>query len=151
MGYFVAVLYMSYAHNKNIRFNGVLSSLIQLILLVVLFGIQFYYPLDRFWWSNIFTSIIAVLCILTLACFSQGILSNILGRKVFVFLGEVSYSLYLIHYFILFLIIGPYITPYVSSSINIGLKLTLPVVASIIIYKLFEHPLYVFLKNKVSK
>ena len=159
-GYFVGYLFVyTKNHKKHSRFlklNIFTVSIIEALLLSILFGSQFILPLDLYWWVTIITQLISALVIYVFAL-SYGGLAKFLSTNKLVILGEASYSLYLIHFLVLFLII-PHLSKYLfgdslslrSKLIIIATQLTLPVILSLLLYKFYEAPLYKILKNKLK-
>ena len=160
-GYFMGYLFV-YTKNHTskqysiAKINIFTVSILEIFLLILLFGSQFIFPLDQYWWITIITQLISSLVIYVFA-FNRGVFAKILSTKKMVLLGEASYSLYLIHALVLFVIMPYFIKHLIGTelsliykSIIILIQLTLPVASSILLYKFYEAPIYKFLKNKIN-
>lgn len=159
-GYFVGYLFVYKKNYKKyfsfLQLNIFTLSMLEISLLIILFGSQFAFPLDLYWWFAIITQLISAFVIYVFA-FNRGIFAKFLSATKMILLGEASYSLYLIHFVFLFVIV-PYLSrrlfvfplSLTSKLIIVTSELTLPVFFSILLYKFYEAPLYKFLKNKMK-
>lgn len=116
-----------------------------LFLVITLYATQFFLPMDTFWYIAILTGLISSWLIFSLAS-NQCVLSSFLSNPFILLLGEASYALYLIHWFLI-----TYICPHIFHNIVLltVLKLTLPVFVSVIIFKCYELPVSLYLKRRL--
>lgn len=78
---------------------------------------------------------------------SQGIIANIFARKEFVFLGEISYGLYILQ-FPVYIPFQRILTAYgLDSNVIFYTCTTILILASIISFKYFERPLRNWIKK----
>lgn len=145
---------VGYIYIKKLQFlkitRNYLVLFFQLLVLISVYASQYILPLDKFWFSSVLVALMCGLCIMGLSLNSNNLFTKILSNKLMVLLGESSYSLYLFHFLVLFMILAPFMSSHVSSLNFIILQLTIPIVFSILVYKLYEQPIYIFLKSKVK-
>lgn len=148
MGCIVGMLYHKWKDCIVFQYD---ISLVLIFFLLTTYLSQMYVPLYDYWYSNIIVSICSAYLIFLLACSTCGVFTRFLSNKLMILLGEASYSLYLFHVFILFLIISPYLYPKLKNYIYLYhlVQLTVPVLFSIMIYKYFEYPIYKYLRSKI--
>ena len=151
-GCLLGVLYIQ-ACNLSIQPAGVLKKILptmSLILVIILYGIEYFIP-NMSWYSSIVTRILACLFIMSLLYSHNGVVHWVLSKKISVYLGECSYSLYLIHHFVIFILIPILFKPYIDYIILMCcMKMIFPILFSVVIYKYYEKPIYSVLRNKIK-
>jgi len=149
IGYFVGYLYTKCQEHKltvtnamNRRYAATAT-----LAFIALFGFQFILPMDAYWYSVLITSVMSAYLIFNLAYF-QGSLSRFLSTRPMVLLGESSYSLYLIHWLIIMVLLPAFVKNTVLLYIT---KFTVPVICSVAVYTFYEIKIYRYLKAKVQR
>lgn len=135
-----------YKKIQNIEFSRTKGTLIELasILLLVLF-FCFHSDVARAFRYGIYYWIPMFAIILVFAL-QKGIFSKILQHKTLIYLGEISFSFYMIH-----MIIIKYGNLYFTSLndfVKIGLFFTIALILSWIIFEYFEKPIAKWIKTK---
>nr|WP_269210552.1 acyltransferase [Photorhabdus temperata] len=87
--------------------------------------------------------------------FSDGILSNILSKRLFVLLGEASFSLYLIHQLVIRYLLGINIKFFrfdgaLFDSISVSIIIVGSIIMSILLFNFFEIPTKRFVYKRFS-
>lgn len=84
-----------------------------------------------------------LVCMICIFSFQRGLISKMLSYKPFVFLGEISFSFYMIHQLII-----RYVTLLgISDTVSILLSLSLSIGLSSVLYLLYEEPLRLKLRH----
>lgn len=109
MGICLGLLFKKYRNtNRSIAWFTVLESIVLLLFIVNRFFLKYtsiYSSIDKYY------SIIAIIVassIIYVFAFSKGIISKVLSNKLFVFIGNISFEIYIVHslafeiYFVLF-------------------------------------------------
>lgn len=152
IGCFFAIIYKRnyIGINLFLKTKKMLITVIEVILFILLFGSQYFFPFDKCWWV---LNIISVICgvLVLLLTFNYGLLSKLFSTRVFVLLGDASYSLYLIHMPIFSALKMLFHKYYFNSLTQKILLIFTPIILSIIIYKFYESPINKVIKNKILK
>lgn len=115
---------------------------------ILLLGIFFYFHLDilRAFRYGIYYWIPMVAIVLIFAL-QKGFISKILQHKVFVYLGEISFSFYMIHMIIIKY--GNQYLPKINDFTKIALYFVVALFLSAIIFEYFEKPIAKWIKKTV--
>jgi len=131
---------------RNLKYNFVKSSLIE--LLAILTFLFFFLPhnlFPRMYRFSIYYWIPMFMIIFTFSIF-KGIISNVLNNRLLVYLGEISFSFYLIHLSIIGIVLP--ICSNMNPFLIILILLMICILLSTILYEFFEKPVNNYLKQK---
>lgn len=81
--------------------------------------------------------------------FQKGILSRLLSKKVLIYLGEISFAFYMVHNIVLSYIFFLW-KPEMNKSLLIGLCLVISLVLSSIMYRYYEEPVRLIVRNYLN-
>lgn len=84
--------------------------------------------------------------IIFIYAFQQGVISNLLSRKFFIYLGEISFSFYMIHNLVLSYIYFLW-RPNIPFILLISICLILSICLSSLLYHFFEEPIRIKVKH----
>lgn len=88
-----------------------------------------------------------LVCMIFIFSMQQGLVSKLLLYKPFVFLGEISFSFYMIHQLVI-----RYVTVLgISDAASILLSFTLSLALSVVLYLFYEEPLRLKLRNYLER
>lgn len=148
--FFGIILAITFIKFKDIQLNSKIFSILEVVSILLLV-IAFYYfphihPTLRLW--GYYLPFMAL--IIWIFAFQKGIISKLLSNKLLIYLGEISFSFYMIHQLIII-----YLTKVTlisqSPVMFVIVALLLSIIASHIIYKYYEIPLKNKLNNKSLK
>jgi peptidoglycan/LPS O-acetylase OafA/YrhL len=143
IGVILALLFKKF---KNVNINNKVASLFEVAsVLLLVFSIYFASNVHpSFKWGMYYAPFMSL--IILVFAYQKGVFSKILSSRIFIFLGEISFSFYMIHQVIYrYLLYIPYLNK--NRDIFFLLCLICTLASSIIMYKFFEGPCRNAIKN----
>jgi peptidoglycan/LPS O-acetylase OafA/YrhL len=142
-GIFIGLLFLRFGEGWRTRVQQhTLLECLAVLLFVIIFALHSFIPQGlryAFYYMPVFTIIVFVFA------FQGGKLSHLLSHHLLVFLGEISFSFYMIHYLVIARLSGVLrrlpLAPIAEDSVLFAIvALAVSVAASIMLYKCFELP-----------
>jgi peptidoglycan/LPS O-acetylase OafA/YrhL len=125
--------------SKFIKIPGFIFSIMEILsLFIILFVvINSLYFMQNIRFSLIFVPFLSLL-IITFA-FQKGVVSKLLSNRILVYLGEISFSFYMVHNLVLSYILFLW-KPNINTSILLLVCLIISLIMSSFLYHLYEEP-----------
>lgn len=140
------IAYQIYQKIQKTKLNftkGTLIELASILLLAIFF--YFHDDVSRAFRYGIYYWI-PMLAIILIFALQKGLFSRILQHKALIYLGEISFSFYMIHMIIIKY--GNQYLPQLNDFIKIGIYFTIALIFSWLVFEYFERPLAKWIKNK---
>lgn len=94
-GFFLGVYVLSWTRRCNYSFNAVLASLAEILVIALMLALMLNIYASK--WYQLATFMVFALVVYLFSIQSKGIVSIVLNKKPLIFLGTVSYSIYMTH------------------------------------------------------
>jgi peptidoglycan/LPS O-acetylase OafA/YrhL len=140
-----------FLRTKNLKMNvpkGIFTTIevitLSLLILIILLSPNI---LQNLRYGMVFIPFMGLL-IITFA-FQKGLLSRLLSNKVLIYLGEISFSFYMIHNLVLSYIFFLW-KPQINQNLLIVICLLVSIILSSIMYHFYEEPMRIKVKNRLG-
>ena len=136
--------------NNFSKFSSTFYSFVEIIAIILLLIIVIISPnfIQNLRYGLIYTPFLAFL--IFVFSFQKGFISKLISRRIFIYLGEISFSFYMIHNLVLSYIYFLW-KPNIEAHLLITGCFIITLILSSILYHFFEEPMRYKVKNSLSK
>ncbi|MFC0269958.1 acyltransferase family protein [Metabacillus herbersteinensis] len=120
---------------------------LSIILLIFVIIISPYFP-QSLRYSLLYIPFLSFL--IFIFSLQKGIISNVFSRKIFVYLGEISFSFYMVHNLVLSYIYFLW-KPNISESLTIIICFIISLICSSLLYRFYEEPMRIKMKQFLNQ
>lgn len=148
------LMYRLYAKRKHIEFlnDRLFASMAEVFVIGLLFAFVYFHEYVPLGYRYSLYYALPMFSLIYVFSYSNGVISKILSHKTIVFLGDTSFSFYMLHimafrYYIELQKVVPWLP---SSYGGIAIVFTVSLVGSIVTYKYFEMPMNRLVKKLLN-
>ncbi len=137
-GCLVAFLYLRQKKRVEESNNFILFSILEIVIIIILFGVNNYGVMNTENFNPYKYFILIFIAMIYIFSFSKGLFSKLISCKPFIYLGEISFSFYMIHQIIInyaFFVFYQQHSTYIYITIFI-----ISLVLSMFLYHFVENP-----------
>jgi peptidoglycan/LPS O-acetylase OafA/YrhL len=146
VGVFLALLFLNPPIQRKVNHNIMYYTFMEFIAILSLIIAIYYFPYVHQSLRYSVYYIFFISLIIYIFAFQKGLISKLLSNKFFLFLGELSFSFYMLHHLVIRY--SSYLLIINSSPIILAVfSFTVSILASALVYTFYEVPL----RNKIKK